>query len=1023
MTLTTLNLSGARLENKAVLATDYASLGSFSLKGARSTLTHLLNSIGQTKQFSTYTKHDISHIDALLLATDWLLPDATFEKLTVADALVLTLAMYVHDIGMLVTKNEYDRRHESEFPSFKQGILDDTSSRGFDFRARLDALNDEDREDLLYEEFVRTYHAERVNLWVSGKDYARLGVADEAVALVREVLAPLPDIVRKDIGLVAKSHHSSDLDDLERYKVTRTYGPGPEESVNIHYACIMLRTADLLHITQDRTPSVQFRLNAPVDPMGQVEWKKQAAVRAVSPSLSQPGTIVVHATFGESDGYFGLQQYLKYAQEEIKQSRDWVEKAREAQPVYYKVDFPWHEIDDREIESEGFEPRHFHFELDQERVLDLLTGHTLYNDPSVAVRELLQNAVDTVRVRQHNGGAETTDRPDVLVEYDSKSMRLKITDQGLGMSQATIENHFLRVGSSGYRTKEFESLYPSFNPISRFGIGVLSAFMIADEVSVVTRARSESVGRQLILKSVHGSYLIKHLSPGDGELAAIPEGGTSISLSLRPSNKLTKTIQQLAEYWFVLPGCHIAVIEDGVKSEVGESTVEAALASSLAKGKLAGLTTRVKSYDFPGMAVAMAEVWNEYYKEWEFLRVQDDDLDEGEKGNEPQGVCAQGIRVSDTVPGLRRLGPVMLVNLVGKTAPKTNVARSDLESGEALSVAIRHVYEVLREALVSQVPAISSNVSTRFALREVAQLYSSAFKTEQLHGATHREVLEEVFRDAALHAVEVDGNLTPATSRELEATGLWTLSGPAADDAARFLEWVPKESGLLKLLQDGGLMADLPQNEVPLLADHAGLFAYDKHLWRRFEPTEIWTTAGGTSLYTGFSPRAGRWEDEHAARSRFSRDFRDAQGAISHPSANLGFSFSSNLYNVFPVDESIQVKGLDDVEAVQIGNYRIFLPESKFATCYKEIAVRIKDGDSQAGRELATLISVADMVGSNVRTSSLTAYKESLSAWLARKDHAEWPALDALIELNAEASSTRIWSSSSVWQKRRDAID
>ena len=41
------------------------------------------------------------------------------------------------------------------------------------------------------------------------------------------------------------------------------------------------------------------------------------------------------------------------------------------------------------------------FELDRGRLLDLLVGHTIYNEPTVAVRELLQNAIDAVRFQRH----------------------------------------------------------------------------------------------------------------------------------------------------------------------------------------------------------------------------------------------------------------------------------------------------------------------------------------------------------------------------------------------------------------------------------------------------------------------------------------------------------------------------------------------------------------------------------------------------------------------------------------------
>jgi molecular chaperone HtpG len=63
--------------------------------------------------------------------------------------------------------------------------------------------------------------------------------------------------------------------------------------------------------------------------------------------------------------------------------------------------FPWRNIDDSNVETEGFLREAFEFTIDQAKILDLLTGHTLYNDSQVVIRELVQNSLDAIRLQKH----------------------------------------------------------------------------------------------------------------------------------------------------------------------------------------------------------------------------------------------------------------------------------------------------------------------------------------------------------------------------------------------------------------------------------------------------------------------------------------------------------------------------------------------------------------------------------------------------------------------------------------------
>jgi len=89
-----------------------------NLLGIRRQLVVLLSLIGRDGIFDEYTRHDISHIDSLLESLNWIVPDKSKKKMTPADWLMAVLAIYFHDLGMLVTKNEFETRNESGFPQY-----------------------------------------------------------------------------------------------------------------------------------------------------------------------------------------------------------------------------------------------------------------------------------------------------------------------------------------------------------------------------------------------------------------------------------------------------------------------------------------------------------------------------------------------------------------------------------------------------------------------------------------------------------------------------------------------------------------------------------------------------------------------------------------------------------------------------------------------------------------------------------------------------------------------------------------
>lgn len=216
-------------EKEAQKAETLPAFGGLNLLHIKRQVSVLLGLIGTDGIFDDYTKHDISHVDAMLRVLDWLVPDPTKRAMTPADWVVVVLAVYFHDLGMLVTPAEFEARARSAFPAFVEGTLY-KDSQGKDYRARVEGLPDDEAQRFLYQEFVRDNHPTRIREWILGKAGDALGVTDRAAEEVARLLSSLRPEVRKDLGTICESHHLDDLYDLRKYPPSRPYGNTPRGS-------------------------------------------------------------------------------------------------------------------------------------------------------------------------------------------------------------------------------------------------------------------------------------------------------------------------------------------------------------------------------------------------------------------------------------------------------------------------------------------------------------------------------------------------------------------------------------------------------------------------------------------------------------------------------------------------------------------------------------------------------------------------------------------------------------------------
>ncbi|MEW8194509.1 MAG: ATP-binding protein [Candidatus Thiodiazotropha sp.] len=143
--------------------------------------------------------------------------------------------------------------------------------------------------------------------------------------------------------------------------------------------------------------------------------------------------------------------------------------------------------------NDGWPPR---FSLDQERILNLLTGDRFYSNPSAALRESILNAIDAVHRRKRS---EPEIEPEISVTFDRSTRQLEISDNGIGMGKAEVSSLFTKIGASA-ATHESEK-----DAVGEFGIGVISYFMAADVFDVQTfDGKSEAIGLRFTREMLAG---------------------------------------------------------------------------------------------------------------------------------------------------------------------------------------------------------------------------------------------------------------------------------------------------------------------------------------------------------------------------------------------------------------------------------------------------------------------------------------------------------------------------------------
>ncbi|MDP8033984.1 molecular chaperone HtpG [Pasteurella atlantica] len=177
------------------------------------------------------------------------------------------------------------------------------------------------------------------------------------------------------------------------------------------------------------------------------------------------------------------------------------------------------------------------FQSEVKQLLQLMI-HSLYSNKEIFLRELISNASDAADKLRFKALSDTSLYENdgelrVRVSVDETLNTITISDNGIGMSREQVIEHLGTIAKSG--TKEFLNSLGTDQAkdsqlIGQFGVGFYSAFIVADKVTVKTRAAGLTAEQGVIWESAgEGDYTVADLEK--------PTRGTEVILHLREEEK------------------------------------------------------------------------------------------------------------------------------------------------------------------------------------------------------------------------------------------------------------------------------------------------------------------------------------------------------------------------------------------------------------------------------------------------------------------------------------------------------
>lgn len=468
-----------------------------------------------------YTKHDISHCEAIITNIEMLLGEEAIKTLSPTDTWLLLHAAYLHDIGMVLECRKIEENWETkEFQEYLyelESSSDNTLAQNAKFINSLgDVLGKKEKilswpvkvrhaVTLIIADYYRRRHALESKVYIEdmGKTFhIDLGYN----GLIQQRLISL-------LGELVCLHTESNEKVLNLDYQTNGYNA---DYVHPRFLAQMLRMGDLLDADNNRFSTTNEIVFGGIPESSKNHWEKHMSARHI---LITPDIIEYRADCNKIEVYRETRVFLSWLKEEVE---FWSLNWKDIMPKSIKGSAP--KLGTCELLLNGVPDiqglSDLRFAISPEKAFEIIEGSNIYDNQFIFLREVIQNSLDACKIQlwrdisekrykmwiaQKDGEEirpfdirqEIFNNYEVevrLCNYDDTHFKVVIKDNGIGMSAEQFKK-ICDVGRSysgdERRKEEIKSMPLWLKPTAGFGIGLQSIFLIAEEFEIFSKSSFE----------------------------------------------------------------------------------------------------------------------------------------------------------------------------------------------------------------------------------------------------------------------------------------------------------------------------------------------------------------------------------------------------------------------------------------------------------------------------------------------------------------------------------------------------
>jgi hypothetical protein len=449
------------------------------------------------RHFPYYTRHDAHHGYNVVRRIEQVVKQECFVQKGPAsfsppEIFLLIAAAYAHDLGMTVLPSEEDELLES---------LRIGKSPGWETHPFLQS-------------HLRAEHSKRGGKYIEENA--------DALGIPRPLVSALDKMMRA---------HNFSIAELEK-DLYLPYAAQAQE-IDVRQLAIIVCVADALEFSDTRViDGVIEKIMLDPSAAARTSYRENMKHICVGGSLAirTDGRVLVSGTFSE-------EEVLALAHRTMDEIEGWVQgycdvDRRSKHPRLLVRPEPFQ----RNLTFSRGRFERLGVRLNKKNVIELIASNAVWRDnKGIAIRELVQNAVEACRYRAHHSSRADAYAPVVTVVFDRSDRSVTVSDNGCGMSERTVLNNFLTVGNS--RSREPGYSETGYAPIARFGIGFWSVFTIAEDAHIETAEYEPYRGAPAKSQVADGfgfDVSLEELKEHTVFRPVVRRCGTTVKLKLRP---------------------------------------------------------------------------------------------------------------------------------------------------------------------------------------------------------------------------------------------------------------------------------------------------------------------------------------------------------------------------------------------------------------------------------------------------------------------------------------------------------